>query len=129
MTAGWNGPVAMGCVKRGHGWGLQFRYSGGGTTVVQQLLIDVAGGRDFPSIMDDLVLGPLGMRHSTFRQPLPDHLGTVAASGHWSDGRPIAGKWQVYPEMAAAGLWTTPTDLAKERMLLRRERQKASFRI
>ena len=29
------------------------------------------------------------------------------------DGSPVHGRWHIYPEMAAAGLWTTPTDLAK----------------
>jgi CubicO group peptidase (beta-lactamase class C family) len=92
--------------------GSQFRYSGGGTTVAQQLIVDVLG-RPFPRIMEELVLGPLGMKHSTYEQPLPDSRAGNAATAHPSKNRPLEGKWHVYPEMAAAGLWTTPSDLAR----------------
>jgi CubicO group peptidase (beta-lactamase class C family) len=92
--------------------GLQFRYSGGGTTVAQQVLIDVLG-RPFPEIMRALVLDPLGMTHSTFEQPLPGDWATRAATAHPWKSIPLRGKRHVYPEMAAAGLWTTATDLAK----------------
>src|SRR5690242_6598309 len=53
------------------------------------------------------------MTNSTYAQPLPDDWRPKAASGHRADGSLVAGKIHVYPEMAAAGLWTTPTDLAK----------------
>lgn len=92
--------------------GTRFRYSGGGFCILQQLLIDVMK-QPFPELMSDLLLEPLGMEHSTFEQPLPAELERVAAAGHRENGRPVAGDWYVYPEMAAAGLWTTPTDLAR----------------
>jgi CubicO group peptidase (beta-lactamase class C family) len=92
--------------------GSRFRYSGGGTTVAQQLVVDVLG-RPFPAIMRGLVLGPLEMSSSTYEQPLPDDRAGVAATGHPDGNRPVAGGWHVYPEMAAAGLWTTPSDLAR----------------
>jgi CubicO group peptidase (beta-lactamase class C family) len=92
--------------------GSTFRYSGGGFTVVQQLLIDVAG-EPFPELMRRLVLDPLKMRHSTFRQPLPKALGQRAAAGHGAGGEMLKGRWHTYPEMAAAGLWSTPSDLAR----------------
>jgi hypothetical protein len=53
------------------------------------------------------------MSASTFAQPLPDSLRGRAAAAHRADGSPVPGDAHVYPEMAAAGLWTTPTDLAK----------------
>jgi Tetratricopeptide repeat len=53
------------------------------------------------------------MTNSTYSQPLPDDWRPKAASGHRADGSIVPGKIHVYPEMAAAGLWTTPTDLAK----------------
>ncbi len=92
--------------------GSQFRYAGGGTTVAQQLVVNVVG-RPFPRIMQDLVLRPLGMKHSTYQQPLPDDRAGDAATAHPSKYRPVEGKWHVYPEMAAAGLWTTASDLAR----------------
>ena len=93
--------------------GTQFRYSGGGTTIVQQLLIDVAG-KPFPDLMREWLLNSLDMDHSTFQQPLPASLTHNAASGHyWVHAQPTAGKWHTYPEMAAAGLWTTASDLAQ----------------
>jgi len=101
------GPICVNTVPGG-----QFRYSGGGTTIVQQLLMDVTG-QPFPVLMRDLVLAPLGMEHSTYEQPLPRERWSEAASGHRYGGGTVDGDWHVYPEMAAAGLWTTPTDLAR----------------
>jgi CubicO group peptidase (beta-lactamase class C family) len=63
--------------------------------------------------MAELVLRPLGMTDSTYEQPLPARLAGSAASGHRRDGTAIPGHSHTYPEMAAAGLWTTPTDLAR----------------
>jgi CubicO group peptidase (beta-lactamase class C family) len=91
--------------------GSRFRYSGGGYAVLQQLLIDVLG-RPFPNIVRDAILIKLDMKQSTYEQPLPLGLAGKAASGHRSDGSVLPGRWHAYPEMAAAGLWTTPTDLA-----------------
>jgi CubicO group peptidase (beta-lactamase class C family) len=91
--------------------GSRFRYAGGGYAVLQQLLIDVLG-RPFPHIVRDVVLIKLDMSQSTYEQPLPPALSSTAASGHRPDGSALPGKWHIYPEMAAAGLWTTPTDLA-----------------
>jgi len=91
--------------------GKELRYSGGGYTVMQQLMIDVTG-KPFPNLLQELVLNRIGMRHSTFVQPLPKELEGAAATGHRPDGVAIKGHWHTYPEMAAAGLWTTPSDLA-----------------
>jgi CubicO group peptidase (beta-lactamase class C family) len=92
--------------------GTEWRYSGGGYTVMQLLLEDVTG-QPFPDLMRDLVLEPLGMRLSTYRQPLPLGLRAHAATGHRSTGQPVPGRYHTYPEMAAAGLWTNPSDLAR----------------
>jgi CubicO group peptidase (beta-lactamase class C family) len=92
--------------------GLQFSYSGGGYCVLQQLLM-AATGKPFPELARELVLDPLEMNGSTYEQPLPELLQPQASSGHREAGSPVNGRWHVYPEMAAAGLWTTPTDLAR----------------
>ena len=92
--------------------GSAFRYSGGGYTMLQQAMIDRAG-QPFDTLMHTSVLAPLGMTDSTFTQPLPPALATSAARPHGPDGKPYPGGAYTYPEQAAAGLWTTPQDLAK----------------
>ncbi|WP_051971804.1 serine hydrolase [Massilia sp. 9096] len=89
-----------------------WRYSGGGYAVVQQALID-RGGKPFADLMHDAVLAPLGMNDSSFAQPLPQALAARAALPHDEEGKPYNGGAYVYPELAAAGLWTTPSDLAR----------------
>lgn len=88
------------------------RYSGGGVTIEQQLMMDVTG-KSFPELMRETVLDKIGMTDSSYEQPLPPARAAMTAIGTYNDGKPVNGKWHVYPEMAAAGLWTTPTDLAK----------------
>ena len=92
--------------------GTKWRYSGGGYSVVQQLLIDVTA-KPFAELMQDLVLRKIGMTHSTFEQPLPHDWETITATGHDLNGEPLKGRWHIFPQAAAAGLWTTPTDLAR----------------
>src|SRR5215467_1367413 len=92
--------------------GSQMRYSGGGVTIEQQLMMDVTG-EPFPRLMKEIVFDKIGMADSTFEQPLPPARAPYASSGTYPNGTTMHGKWHVYPEMAAAGLWTTPSDLAK----------------
>lgn len=108
--------------------GERFRYSGGGYTVLQQLMVDVTH-QPFDEYMMREVLTPAGMTASTFAQPLPPSFAPNAATGHLADGTPVPGGWHTYPEMAAAGLWTTPTDLAKFAIALQRayRRDTATF--
>jgi CubicO group peptidase (beta-lactamase class C family) len=87
-----------------------WRYSGGGFTVMQQALSDRTG-KPFAQLMRELVLAPAGMTQSGYEQPLPEARRKQAAVAHRGNGNPVAGEWHAYPEMAAAGLWTTPTDL------------------
>lgn len=91
--------------------GAKWNYSGGGYTIMQQAMIDVTG-EPFPKLLHDTVLAPIGMTHSTYEQPLPEKFRDFAATPYAGDGKPIEGGAHTYPEMAAAGLWTTPTDLA-----------------
>lgn len=92
--------------------GSRWRYAGGGYTVMQQLLLDVTG-KPFPQIVRELVLDKVGMKQSGYEQPLPEARVNQAALGHRATGAMVKGKWHTYPEMAAAGLWTTPSDLAR----------------
>ncbi len=70
-------------------------------------------GQGFPDLMRALCLAPAGMSLSTYEQPLPASRLVQAAAGYRRDGSPVSGKRHVYPEMAAAGLWTTAGDLAR----------------
>ena len=92
--------------------GSAYHYSGGGYEIAEALMID-ATKTPFPELMADLVLKPAGMDRSTFAQPLPADLIGDAAGGHYADGKNLPGGYHVFPEHAAAGLWSTPTDLAK----------------
>ena len=89
------------------------KYSGGAVMIQQLALTDVVG-RPFEHIAREWVLEPLGMTNSTYEQPLPRAREKQAARAHNRAGaRSGDDPWHVYPEQAAAGLWTTPTDLAK----------------
>jgi CubicO group peptidase (beta-lactamase class C family) len=92
--------------------GTTWRYSGGGYTVMQQLVSEAAG-KPFAHYMNESVLVPAGMTSSTYQQPPPANLAARGATAHSADRSAVAGNWHVYPELAAAGLWTTPTDLAR----------------
>lgn len=92
--------------------GQLFRYSGGGTTVLQQMVIDLTG-ETYPAMLQRLVLDPIGMRESSFVQPPAEVTIERAAFGHREDGTLTPGGFTIHPEMAAAGLWTTARDLSR----------------
>jgi CubicO group peptidase (beta-lactamase class C family) len=102
-----NAPVRVATVP-----GTKFSYSGGGYVEVQQLVIDVTG-QPFDSYMRESVFQKLGMTSSTYEQPLTAARAATAASGYARDGTKLPGNWKIHPELAPAGLWTTPTDLAQ----------------
>ena len=89
-----------------------FKYSGG-AVMIEQLALTDAVQRPFEQLAHDWVLNPIGMTNSTYEQPLPQPRQAQAARAHSRDGQRMGDPWHVYPEQAAAGLWTTPTDLAK----------------
>ena len=89
-----------------------FEYSGGGVTL-QQLVLADAVAKPFAQVAREWVLDPIGMSNSTYEQPLPAARHTQAARAHNRTGARMGDPWHVYPEQAAAGLWTTPTDLAR----------------
>ncbi|MBL8986528.1 MAG: serine hydrolase [Gemmatimonadetes bacterium] len=97
--------------------GAIWRYSGGGTTVMQLAVMDVTG-EPYAAVVKRLVLDPIGMTRSSYEQPLAAALRGQEAAGHKADGRLVPGRWHTYPEQGAAGLWTTPTDLLKWAMAI-----------
>jgi CubicO group peptidase (beta-lactamase class C family) len=92
--------------------GARWLYSGGGMTIAQLMATDVTG-ESFPSLMQRLVLSRAGMTRSTYENPLPKSRESEAASGHEHIDTPVPGRFHIYPEMAAAGLWTTAPELAR----------------
>lgn len=91
--------------------GQSFQYSGGGTTIAQKIVMELLQ-QDFPSLMNTLILEPTGMNNSTYQQSLPSELSEKMTIGHDINGCQITGGHHIYPEMAAAGLWSTTRDLA-----------------
>lgn len=89
-----------------------YKYSGGAVTLMQLALGDLTR-QPFTAFMRASVLGPLAMNDSTYEQPIPEPMASRTARAHSREGQARSVKWHVYPEQAAAGLWTTPSDLAK----------------
>ncbi|EDM34713.1 putative beta-lactamase [Pedobacter sp. BAL39] len=92
--------------------GLKSQYSGGGTTITQLIVSDITD-QPYEQFMATQVLKPLGMTNSTFSFPAEHASPADYATGYDTDGKEIKGKYHLYPERAAAALWTTPTDLAR----------------
>ncbi|MEU7754976.1 serine hydrolase domain-containing protein [Micromonospora sp. NPDC049171] len=92
--------------------GSRFRYSGSHYCVLQQLLVDVTGTA-FEDLMRTLVLDPVAMADSSFDQRFPHQRPDLVARGHHGGGTAVPGGWRTQPELAAAGLWSTPTDLLR----------------
>ncbi|HYJ58368.1 MAG TPA: serine hydrolase domain-containing protein [Methyloceanibacter sp.] len=99
--------------------GNAYAYSGGGYQIAEALMSDSVKA-PFPQAMAELVLNPAGMERSSFAQPLPRDREKQAARGHDAKGEELTGRWHVFPEHAAAGLWSTPTDLANLLLLVGR---------
>ena len=105
-------PANTGPVRSGFALGERFSYSGGGTTI-SQLIVTEVSGMAYDAFMQERVLNQLGMKESFFTQPPPESKKSLLATGYLPDGTEVEGKYHIYPEQAAAGLWTTPTDLCR----------------
>jgi CubicO group peptidase (beta-lactamase class C family) len=108
--------------------GTKFAYSNGGYLVLYLLIEDVTG-EPFAQYMQHTVFDPMGMKDSTFEAPLPEKWARRAATSY-ADGTTgtAPGKF-VEPNLAAGGLWTTPTDLAKFLIEIRREYEGTSHKV
>jgi CubicO group peptidase (beta-lactamase class C family) len=121
-------PSNVGPVRMGRPPLTAAKYSGGGVTLAQLLLTDVLK-RPFPDVLRQWVLQPAGMKNSAFEQPLSPERDRNAARGHDRAGAARDVKWHVYPELAAAGLWTTAADLARFGIELQKSLQGLSNRV
>jgi CubicO group peptidase (beta-lactamase class C family) len=91
--------------------GAEVAYSGLGYSLLQLALQDRLG-QPFDTVMQETVLQPIGMRDSHFGPNPPEAAQARVARGHLGVGAPVQGGWFLHPELAAAGLWSTPRDLA-----------------
>jgi CubicO group peptidase (beta-lactamase class C family) len=91
--------------------GERFEYSGGGSTVIRKILDDQISS-NYDSLLQQLVLKPLAMKSSSFSQPLLPTFKNYAF-GYDKDMHVLPTKYYLYPELAAGGLWSTASDIAK----------------
>jgi CubicO group peptidase (beta-lactamase class C family) len=97
-------------IRVSSGPGAVFRYSGGGYQVVQRLLEDLSKGTPYAELVQARVFDRAGMAQSSLLDPLDP---AAAATAHDAGGRALRGRWHRYPELAAAAVWTTPSDLVR----------------
>ncbi|MBK8051735.1 MAG: serine hydrolase [Saprospiraceae bacterium] len=90
----------------------KMEYSGGGTMISQLMMMDVAKSK-YDNYMAEHILKPLQMTNSFYSQPIPESKKPIAATGYDSLGKVLPYKYPIMVEQAAAGLWTTPTDMCK----------------
>jgi CubicO group peptidase (beta-lactamase class C family) len=105
-------PANSEAVRSAYEPSLKYEYSGGGTTISQLIIEDVTG-EPYDKYMWENVLKPMGMNNSSYTQPPVSSKLNLLATGYYNDGKAVKGNYHIYPEQAAAGLWTNPTDLAK----------------
>ncbi len=109
--------------------GTEFAYSNGGYLVLSLLIEDVTGEK-FAEYMKRTVLDPIGMKDSTFDAPLPLEWQAHAATAYGADGNwAVPPSKFVEPNLAAGGLWSTPTDLARLLLEVRREYDGKSSKV
>ena len=100
-------------LRRIRPYGKQHMYSGGGITLAQ-LAFERITGTTLREAFQKEVAEPLGLKRTGFFQPLDEELVSNAAfGGRLAEKEDPAHGYHYYPEHAAAGLWTTPTDLVK----------------
>lgn len=87
-------------------------YSGGGFQVLQQIITDVTG-MEFSAVAREVLFSPLEMHSSGFELNFPRSKTIEVAKTCDPDGKLVEGGWQQYPQSAAAGLWSTSSDLAR----------------
>lgn len=90
----------------------RFEYSPASYTIVQATLVDIYK-QPFDEIMQNIILTPLGMTHSTFSQPLPKSYYRNIAWPYLPNGKLVANGPYIFPTSAAGGLWSTPSDIAE----------------
>lgn len=92
--------------------GSRWMYSGGGC-LVQQLALEETTGVKLEDLARMWIFEPFQMNSSQFEQPLSNPKRLNRAAHAHRGGKPFHVPFKVYPELAAAGLWTTAPDYAR----------------
>ncbi|MBQ6430359.1 MAG: GNAT family N-acetyltransferase [Oscillospiraceae bacterium] len=122
-----NGKGVTPKLRRIRPYGRQYMYSGGGITLAE-LAFTRLTGTTLREAFQKEVAEPLGLKRTGFFQPLDEELVANAAfGGRLGRKEDPAHGYHYYPEHAAAGLWTTPTELVKVGLALSRSYRKGGF--
>ncbi|MCX6223020.1 MAG: serine hydrolase [Bacteroidia bacterium] len=108
--------------------GTTWQYANAGFMVIQKAIMDNTDN-DFASYMNKHILSKIGMKNSTFRQPLPKEYFKNVTFGNYGNGNVRENKWNTYPQLAAGGLWSTPSDLARFAIVIQNSYQGKSNKI
>ncbi len=86
-------------------------YSNHGTGLAQYL-VELVTGKPFKDYVEQNILEPLGMHHTTFRQPIPEDLQAFMSNGYaFRNGRFEQQGFEVVPMTGAGGASTTANDM------------------
>ena len=114
-------------VRRIKPYGQQHMYSGGGITLAELAFTRITG-MTLRDAFQQEVAEPLGLKRTGYFQPLDeDKLENAAFGGRLAQKEDAAHGFHYYPEHAAAGLWTTPTELCKLGVALSRSYRRGGF--
>ena len=114
-------------VRRIKPYGKQHMYSGGGITLAELAFTRITG-TSLRDAFQKEVAEPLGLVRTSYFQPLDeDKLSNAAFGGRLAQKEDAAHGYHYYPEHAAAGLWTTPTELVKLGVALSRSYRRGGF--
>ncbi len=114
-------------LRRIRPYGKQHMYSGGGITLAELAFTRITGTTLRDAFQKE-VAEPLGLVRTGYFQPLDeDKLANAAFGGRLAQKEDLAHGYHYYPEHAAAGLWTTPTELVKVGLALSRSYRRGGF--
>ena len=107
-------------LRRIRPYGKQHMYSGGGITLAELAFTRITGTTLREAFQKE-VAEPLGLKHTGYFQPLDEELvSNTAFGGRLAEKEDPTHGYHYYPEHAAAGLWSTPTELVRIGLALSR---------
>jgi len=93
--------------------GVEMSYSNHGTGIAAYIVENVSGLK-WNEYVEQNIIKPLGMDHTTFRQPLPDHLAGMVSKGYnYENGSLKEYGFEFIPLAAVGGASSTADDMAR----------------